>query len=100
VFGTLGNPPALAAYLSLLLPLTAWQVWRAAPARDPTSGSRGVWLAPLVFAGAVALLAAFFAVVVGHQQGWWTAPALLAAFALLVALLPPVPEDGDGPLVR
>jgi tetratricopeptide (TPR) repeat protein len=83
---TAGNAIFLAAYLGLLAPLTLWRL--RDPERPAGQGS-GSWLGALVLPAGVAVLAAFFGVSAGRPQTWWATPALLAAFSLVVALLPP-----------
>ncbi len=98
VSATTGNPIFLGGYLILLLPLTAWRLWEAPPAEavKGTASLSGV----VTLAGAVSGLAVLFVAAVGRPQGWWAAPALLAAFALLAALAPPLPADAAGRRLR
>ncbi len=101
VVATGGNAIFLAAYLILLVPLT---VWRLREAAMPIAGARrGSWVGPLVLAGAIGTLALVFAAAVTRPQAWWGVPALLAGFALLVAVLPPFalpPALGGAPAAR
>lgn len=84
VASTAGNPIFLAAYLILLVPLTVWRLLDVDPRRE----APGHWTGLLVLGGTVVALAVGFGVAVSQPQGSWAVPALLAAFALGLGVLP------------
>ncbi len=97
IISTAGNALFLANYLLLVLPLTLWRlVQPRESAPSPALDFRG----PAAVAGAVLLLAIVFVVSVGHAESWWAMPALIGAYALLVAWAPPFPSTPLGLRLR
>jgi len=95
---TAGNAIFLAAYLGMLVPLTVWRLLDDPRRRGDVP--RGSWLGPPGVAAAVVVVGAAFGAAIGRPQGWWAYPMLLAGFALVVAVLPPLPADALGQQVR
>jgi tetratricopeptide (TPR) repeat protein len=95
---TAGNAIFLAAYLGLLLPLTAWRLLDQPEGRPEAPA--GAWWGPLVVGAGILGLAMAFAAINTHPQGWWAVPMLLAAFALVVAVVPPLPSSARGLRLR
>jgi len=95
---TAGNAIFLAGYLILLVPLTVWRLLDDPRRRaDPPRGS---WLGPAGVAAAVAIVAGVYGATAARPQAGWAYPMLLAAFALVVATLPPLPTDALGQRAR
>src|SRR5581483_686309 len=98
VISTAGNALFLANYLLLVLPLTAWRLVQSR-AVVPTS-TRQDFQGPVLVAGAVVILGLVFVLGAGHQETWWAMPAVIAAYALVVATAPPFPATPGGQRLR
>jgi len=100
VRSTAGNAIFLAAYLILLLPLTAWRLVEPvapppgpAPTRREEGAPASAWGAPAVLAAGVVALAVVLGAGARRADTWWALPPLAGAFALAVAMAPPLPAE-------